>query len=125
MSSCPSATPNASLIAATWEDAPTRNSEHSAIHCAWPESMVPHDNGPLHTLKETAAHLGITTERVRQVEIAAFRKLGKHPLLREFATDRGYDPDRRTATMERNRRPRHITWRGRRPDDNTTKESTK
>ena len=124
MSSCPSATPNVSLVDAPWEDAPTRNSEHSAIHCAWPESMIPHDNGPLHTLDETAAHLGATRESIRQTEIAAFRKLAKNPFLREYALERGYAPDRRTADLTNQRRQRYITWRGRRPYDNNTKETT-
>jgi len=117
MSNCPSATPNLSLVSAPWEDAPTHNSECSAIRCAWPESMISHNNSPRHTLSETAAHLDMTLERVRQVELAAFRKLAKHPLLRQVAIDRGYNPDRRPATLARQHRQRNIQLRGRREYD--------
>ena len=53
------------------------------IRCAWPESDSPADNGPVHTLDETAEHLATlgyprySREEIRQIELAALAKLRK------------------------------------------------
>ena len=57
------------------------------IRCAWPSDCTPVDNGPLHTLEETAKHLGLTPAKVNAIETTAFRKLKNIPEFLNIAKD--------------------------------------
>lgn len=67
------------------------------IRCAWPETGgEPAYNGPVHTIAETAEYLHslgyprYNDEHVRQIEIAALRKLRRHPIIQQLFNDRRY-----------------------------------
>ena len=65
------------------------------IRSAWPERIFGCDNGPVHTLVETAEYLvslgypRMSHEAIRQIEESALAKLRTSPILRKIAREKG------------------------------------
>jgi len=66
------------------------------IHSSWPEHGEPVDNGPVHTLEETASYMRehgmprATKQTIMDIERTAFRKLRHHPAMQAIIRDRRY-----------------------------------
>ena len=95
------------------------------IRCSWPESDVAAENGPVHTLAETADHLAelgyprLTEQQIANIESSAMRKLACNQALRSLAADNGIT--RRTISDAALRRRAEFMYRARLAADSPMK----